>query len=288
MTQTDENLELGLFGWVDALRRRDPDRIADRLADDIVWQGLRRDLVCPNRDAVLQNIADGAQHRQQITRIEVTALDYQHALLGVQLPGVTEFFGEPLDGAIFDVFTVNDGVIRRIDEFKTKDDALAFARSTAAPAQPGQSQRAPDAPSPRRPRVERLVPILNVSDIRDSFAWFAKLGWRKGFEWTPDDSHDGPGFGSVEAGGCEIFLCRDGQGSRGRGTNRWTFGPDGDETADKGTWMSIWVDDVDAVHKRCLAQGLDITHPPTDEPWGVRECHVRHPDGHVFRISREL
>jgi hypothetical protein len=28
--------------------------------------------------------------------------------------------------------------------------------------------------------------------------------------------------------------------------------------------------------------------PPTDEPWGVREMHVRHPDGHVFRISKGL
>jgi hypothetical protein len=23
-------------------------------------------------------------------------------------------------------------------------------------------------------------------------------------------------------------------------------------------------------------------------PWGVREMHVRHPDGHVFRISKGL
>ncbi len=65
----------------------------------------------------------------------------------------------------------------------------------------------------------------------------------------------------VEAAGCEIFLCRDGQGSRGRGTNERTFGPDGDETADKGTWMSIWVDDVDAVHERCVTEGLEVTHP---------------------------
>jgi uncharacterized glyoxalase superfamily protein PhnB len=50
--------------------------------------------------------------------------------------------------------------------------------------------------------------------------------------------------------------------------------------------MSIWVDDVDAVHQHCLEQGLEITWPPTDEPWGVREMHVRHPDGHVFRISQ--
>lgn len=29
-------------------------------------------------------------------------------------------------------------------------------------------------------RVHRLVPILNVSDMEGSFAWFAKLGRRKG------------------------------------------------------------------------------------------------------------
>ena len=51
-------------------------------------------------------------------------------------------------------------------------------------------------------------------------------------------------------------------------------------------WMSVWVDDVDAVHAHCLAQGLEVTMPPKDEPWGVREMHVRHPDGHVFRISQ--
>jgi uncharacterized glyoxalase superfamily protein PhnB len=50
--------------------------------------------------------------------------------------------------------------------------------------------------------------------------------------------------------------------------------------------MSIWVDDVDAVHRVCLERGIEVTFPPTDEPWGVREMHVRHPDGHVFRISR--
>ena len=27
--------------------------------------------------------------------------------------------------------------------------------------------------------AHRLVPILNVSNIRESFAWFEKLGWKK-------------------------------------------------------------------------------------------------------------
>ena len=132
-------------------------------------------------------------------------------------------------------------------------------------------------------RAKAITPILNVSDIAASFAWFGKWGWNKLWDWgTP------PTFGAVGSGDCEIFLCQGGQGGRGRGSNVATFGPDGDETADKGAWMSVWVEDVDEVHKQCQSAGLDITFPPTDMPWNVREMHLRHPDGHVFRVGKGL
>lgn len=131
--------------------------------------------------------------------------------------------------------------------------------------------------------ANRLTPILNVSNITESFAWFEKLGWTKGWDWGSP-----PAFGGVCSGNCEIFLCQDGQGGRGKGDNTSTFGPDGDETADKGAWMSIWVDDVDLICVRCVEQGIEILWPPTNMPWGVRELHVRHPDGHVFRISQGI
>lgn len=136
-------------------------------------------------------------------------------------------------------------------------------------------------------RVLHVNPILNVSDIAATIGWFAKLGWTVGFEWRDDpaDPNSPVEFASVTCGEHEIFLCRDGQGGRGRGSNTATFGPDGDETSDKGVWMSIFVDDLDALHDRCANARLEITYPPTKEPWGVREMHVRHPDGHVFRIS---
>ena len=57
--------------------------------------------------------------------------------------------------------------------------------------------------------VEGLTPILNVSDLPESFAWFGKLGWRKCRDWG-----DPPSFGAVANGRSEIFLCRDVQGSR--------------------------------------------------------------------------
>ena len=131
--------------------------------------------------------------------------------------------------------------------------------------------------------ARRLTPILNVSSLQDSFAWFEKLGWTKAWDWG-----EPPTFGGVCSGDFEIFLCEGGQGGRGKSDIKMTFGPEGDDCADKGVWMSIWVDDVDAIYQRCLSQGLEVTWPPTDMSWNVREMHVRHPDGHVFRISKGL
>ena len=75
-----------------------------------------------------------------------------------------------------------------------------------------------------------LTPILNVSDFDASVTWFEKVGFTPGFRWS--DTDDAPAtFGAVLWGNIEIFLCVDAQGGRG----------------DNGAWMSIFVDDVDAV-----------------------------------------
>ncbi|HEV3254114.1 MAG TPA: bleomycin resistance family protein [Candidatus Acidoferrales bacterium] len=130
---------------------------------------------------------------------------------------------------------------------------------------------------------QALTPVLNVSDVAATFAWFEKWGWKKLFECgTP------PTFGGVGSGNCEIFLCQGCQGSRGKGANAATFGAGGSETADKGVWMMVFVEDVDEVYRVCVAAGLDVTFPPTNMPWETREMHVRHPDGHVFRVGQGI
>jgi catechol 2,3-dioxygenase-like lactoylglutathione lyase family enzyme len=48
--------------------------------------------------------------------------------------------------------------------------------------------------------------------------------------------------------------------------------------------LSIEVDDVDRIHRRALAQGLEIVYGITDEPWGVRRFFVRDPFGNVLNI----
>ena len=130
-------------------------------------------------------------------------------------------------------------------------------------------------------KVTHITPILNVSDIGATFAWFKLIGWKKGWEWGEPVT-----FGGVCNGECEIFLCQNAQGGRGKGQNTRTFGVTEGETQDKGVWMSLWVEDVDAAYQQCCENDIEVTWPPTDMPWNVREMHIRHPDGHVFRISR--
>jgi uncharacterized glyoxalase superfamily protein PhnB/ketosteroid isomerase-like protein len=126
----------------------------------------------------------------------------------------------------------------------------------------------------RAMEAQGLIPILNVSNLADSFDWFARIGWTKRWDWS--EAGDPPGFGAVGSGDFEIFLSLDAQGARARGGS----------SRDEGVWLSIWVDDVDRLQAICEREGIEVVKPAADEPWGEREMHVRHPDGHVFRMTR--
>ncbi|MFN3192973.1 MAG: VOC family protein [Aureliella sp.] len=133
--------------------------------------------------------------------------------------------------------------------------------------------------------IQGVTPVLNVSNVGESILWFEALGWKRGFTWNGggiieghelDDAHGPADFGSVCGESGTIFLCQDGQGQRANAVS------------DEGMWISWWIDskkNVDAMHATAVRLGYEVTHPPTDEPWGVREFHLKHPDGHVFRVG---
>ena len=138
-------------------------------------------------------------------------------------------------------------------------------------------------------KIQHVVPILNVSDVPASILWFQNLGWACGFCWNEggmiahgrtSNELGAASFAGVCSREAEIFLCRDGQGSRPR-----DLSADPDHS---GVWMSWFLDsaaEVDAMHAQAVDLGYLITQPPRDEPWGVREFHLRHPDGHMFRVG---
>lgn len=114
-------------------------------------------------------------------------------------------------------------------------------------------------------KVTGLAPILYASDFARSMTYFMDtLGFRKLWDWgTP------PTFGAVARDQVELFLCLQSQGQ-------------------PGTWLSVFVDDVDELHDEIAARGAVIKRPPTDESWGMREMQVECPDGHVLRFGHGI
>ena len=58
-----------------------------------------------------------------------------------------------------------------------------------------------------------------------------------------------------------------------------------DQSAPVVAAISVEVGDVDRIHAEAERRGLEIVHPLTDEPWGVRRFFVRAPDGTVVNIA---
>ena len=109
---------------------------------------------------------------------------------------------------------------------------------------------------------ERINPVLSVHDVGASVRyWVEQLGFRREFSWG-----DPMTFAGVTRDGIEVMFCQDGQGHA-------------------GTWMTIWVDDVDVLFDELRSGAADIRHAPVDLPWGVREMNVADPDGHRIRFS---
>ncbi len=113
--------------------------------------------------------------------------------------------------------------------------------------------------------AERLTPILYVRDFQEAMKYYTeKLLFERLWDWG-----DPPTFGAVRLGKVEIFFCLSGQGH-------------------PGTWLSIFVDDVDDYYNRIKTLGAKITHGPVDEPWGMREIHVQDPNQHVIRFGQGI
>lgn len=64
------------------------------------------------------------------------------------------------------------------------------------------------------------------------------------------------------------------------------FGTDSEEGRDP--FVSIEVDDVDAVHATAVEAGHEIVYSLRDEKWGVRRFMLRDPAGRVVNVLSHL
>jgi hypothetical protein len=67
-------------------------------------------------------------------------------------------------------------------------------------------------------KLTHVSPILNVSDVPASIAWFEKLGWQRCFSWNQDgmiigaadlNEHGPAHFAGIANGEVQLFLCKE-------------------------------------------------------------------------------
>jgi ketosteroid isomerase-like protein len=121
MAMSDAAMEI-VFDHFHARRRGDLDAISAGLDPDVVHQGVHSDLVCNGRDAVMDRIrASLGNGDSGIDRLELHAAG-ESVVAGIAGPRFREI--PFLDGEIFMVFTLRDGRILRIDDFRTRAEAF--------------------------------------------------------------------------------------------------------------------------------------------------------------------
>jgi hypothetical protein len=97
------NIEF-LWGWFDALRRRDTESMAAALAPDVIWQGVRPDLVCHGPDEVIAAFVTAYDANQEIDSLEVIGGE-ERIVLGARSPDLAIDQVET-SGEIYNVFTI--------------------------------------------------------------------------------------------------------------------------------------------------------------------------------------
>jgi RimJ/RimL family protein N-acetyltransferase/catechol 2,3-dioxygenase-like lactoylglutathione lyase family enzyme len=123
------------------------------------------------------------------------------------------------------------------------------------------------SPAPDPVAFYDVHPVIEVCDVQAAVDFYCgRLGFQ--LDWSLGDP---PGAASVSRIDWQPLGA----------TIRFTLTPD--EPSARPGWLSIGVDDVDRLHDEYLAAGVEISQPPTGQPWGLREMEIV--DCHGQRLS---
>ena len=114
---------------------------------------------------------------------------------------------------------------------------------------------------------DRAFPIITVSDLPATCAFYEQLGFVQAYRFPPDGD---AAFVTMERGSSSIGI-----------------GAGADEGGDRfGYW--VYVDDVDVALARLRASGAPVVAAPQDQPWGERVARTRDPDGNLLYLGAAL
>lgn len=121
---------------------------------------------------------------------------------------------------------------------------------------------------------QRAFPIVYVSDVRRSAAFYERLGFVPTYQHPPDGE---PGFVNLRRAGAELGLVEE------RSPLELLGHPKGSGLRFE---LFVYVDDVDLV-LASLGADVSVVRQPQDMPWGERLAYVLDPDGNPVALAAE-
>jgi MerR family transcriptional regulator, thiopeptide resistance regulator len=129
-----------------------------------------------------------------------------------------------------------------------------------------------------QPVLDRRISILVYADLEAAYDFLVRV-----FALGPGElSRDEQGtvvHGVVQAGDGEVWLHAE--------SERFALASPQRLGAATAT-MAVLVDDVDEHHRHAVAEGAEISYPPTDQPYGFREYSAVDLEGHLWSFMRAL
>jgi uncharacterized glyoxalase superfamily protein PhnB len=119
--------------------------------------------------------------------------------------------------------------------------------------------------------VGPVIPVLTYADVEAATAWLVEI---LGFT---ERVVIGPGHRAQLGFGAGSLIVAD--------TGSVRAVPGGEAVSAS---VMLRVDDAAAVWERARAHGATALDPPTDHPYGERQCSFRDPGGHLWTLTQTL
>ncbi len=116
--------------------------------------------------------------------------------------------------------------------------------------------------------IKRTVPVLKVDDMHAARQFYCDmLGFQELFRNQPTE-HANPAYVGYRRDTAVLDVS--------------SFSGDGVS----GVVVNLVVEDVDALFAEFKSRGVQISLPPVDQTWGVREMHLEDPSGNKLRFCQ--
>ncbi len=117
MTEIGDNLATVVSAWLSMTRTGSTAELASVLDDNVVWHGLRPELVCHGRDEVLDILAHNQPRAPRLTRI-VAEEQGDRVVVTIESPDFEDTDLLPADAPRSIAVTLRNGRVTRLDSLR--------------------------------------------------------------------------------------------------------------------------------------------------------------------------